>query len=114
VADVRMTELDRASVSPPVVVANRRTDASLIAASRRDPEAFEELFDRYWPGLHAFCCNRAGAAGEDVAVHGLTDGERDALVLWAWADLQYSEIAQALDVPLGTVRSPVPARLRLA
>lgn len=178
-----MTELHRAAASPPVAVVNRRTDASIIATSRRDPEAFEELFDRYWPALHAFCCSRAGAAGEDVAaetfrvafdkrdrydlghpdarawlygiatrllqhhfrrgrrqaaaversgrllappdgggaasdlerrllgpqvaaaVHGLTDGERDALLLWAWADLQYSEIAQALDVPLGTVRS---------
>jgi RNA polymerase sigma factor (sigma-70 family) len=178
-----MTEVRRASGSPQVVVVSRRTDASIIAASRQDPEAFEELFGRYWPALHAFCCSRAGAAGEDVAaetfrvafdkrgrydlgqpdgrawlygiairllqhhfrhgrrqaaaiersgrllphperggaasdlerrllgpevaaaVDGLSDEERDALLLWAWADLQYSEIAQALDVPLGTVRS---------
>jgi RNA polymerase sigma-70 factor, ECF subfamily len=180
---MHMTELHRASGAPLLVVANERTDACIIAASRRTPEAFEELFGRYWPALHEFCCARAGAAGEDVAaetfrvafdkrgcydlgypdarpwlygiatrllqhhfrhgrrqaaaiersgrllthpegagaasdlerrllgpdvaaaVHGLTDGERDALLLWAWADLQYSEIAQALDVPVGTVRS---------
>ena len=31
--------------------------------------------------------------------------ERDALLLHAWADLSYAEIAEALDVPIGTVRS---------
>jgi RNA polymerase sigma-70 factor, ECF subfamily len=31
--------------------------------------------------------------------------ERDVLLLYAWGDLDYSEIAQALDIPLGTVRS---------
>jgi RNA polymerase sigma-70 factor (ECF subfamily) len=31
------------------------------------PEVFEALFERYWPELHAFCCRRAGAAGEDLA-----------------------------------------------
>ena len=32
-------------------------------------------------------------------------GERDALLLYAWADLSYSAIAGVLDVPVGTVRS---------
>ena len=31
--------------------------------------------------------------------------ERDALLLFAWADLGYAEIATALEVPVGTVRS---------
>jgi RNA polymerase sigma-70 factor (ECF subfamily) len=31
--------------------------------------------------------------------------QRDALLLFAWAELSYEEIADALDVPLGTVRS---------
>jgi RNA polymerase sigma factor (sigma-70 family) len=31
--------------------------------------------------------------------------ERDALLLFAWADLAYAEIAAALEVPVGTVRS---------
>jgi RNA polymerase sigma-70 factor, ECF subfamily len=180
---MHITELHTVSGSAPPAAPAGPSDADIIAASRRDPEAFEELFDRYWPGLHAFCCSRAGAAGEDVAaetfrvafdkrarydlgypdarawlygiatrllqhhfrrgqrqaaaiersgrllqhpewggaaselerrllgpevaaaVDGLTDEERDALLLWAWADLQYSEIALALDVPVGTVRS---------
>jgi RNA polymerase sigma-70 factor (ECF subfamily) len=41
------------------------------------------------------------------ALHGLPAGDRDALLLFAWADLDYEQIAQALDVPLGTVRSRI-------
>jgi RNA polymerase sigma-70 factor (ECF subfamily) len=32
-------------------------------------------------------------------------GERDALLLLAWQDLSYAQIATALDIPIGTVRS---------
>jgi RNA polymerase sigma-70 factor, ECF subfamily len=35
----------------------------------------------------------------------LGSAELDILLLYAWADLSYAEIAQALDIPLGTVRS---------
>jgi RNA polymerase sigma factor (sigma-70 family) len=31
--------------------------------------------------------------------------ERDVLLLFAWADLGYAEIANALEIPVGTVRS---------
>ena len=31
--------------------------------------------------------------------------DRDIVLLFAWADLSYAEIAEALDVPIGTVRS---------
>ncbi|MEY2470086.1 MAG: hypothetical protein QOF21_2784, partial [Actinomycetota bacterium] len=41
------------------------------------------------------------------AIADLPDGERDALVLFAWEDLSYDEIAAALDVPVGTVRSRI-------
>ncbi len=41
------------------------------------------------------------------ALHGLPAGDRDALLLLAWADLDYEQIAQALGVPLGTVRSRI-------
>lgn len=39
--------------------------------------------------------------------------DRDALLLFAWADLSYSEIAEALDVPVGTVRSRLHRARRL-
>lgn len=35
----------------------------------------------------------------------LTAGDRDVLLLVAWADLSYAEVADALDLPVGTVRS---------
>lgn len=44
----------------------------------------------------------------------LSDGDRDTLLLFAWADLRYEEIAVALRVPVGTVRSRLNrARRRL-
>ena len=48
------------------------------------------------------------------AVADLPDGERDALLLYAWEELSYEEVAAALDVPVGTVRSRLNrARRRL-
>jgi len=169
-----------------------RSDAELVTASIRDPDAFTELFQRHWDDLYRFCVHRAGAAGEDIAAEafrvafdrrlrydaryadarpwlfgiaanlirdhfrsarredhkrarsaaldarsggetdlgalerqllgpqlaaalaGIPAGDRDALLLLAWADLDYEQIGQALDVPLGTVRSRIHrARRRL-
>jgi RNA polymerase sigma-70 factor (ECF subfamily) len=39
------------------------------------------------------------------ALASLTEGDRDALLLYAWADLSYEEVGQALAIPTGTVRS---------
>ena len=48
------------------------------------------------------------------AVAELPAGERDALLLYVWEDLGYDEIATALGVPVGTVRSRLNrARRRL-
>lgn len=41
------------------------------------------------------------------ALQGIPATDRDALLLLAWADLDYEQIAQALGVPLGTVRSRI-------
>jgi RNA polymerase sigma-70 factor (ECF subfamily) len=169
-----------------------RSDAELLTASIRDPDAFTELFHRHWDDLYRFCLHRAGSAGEDIAAEAFrvafdrrvrydaryadarpwlfgiaanvlrehfrsarreehkrarsaaldgpsareTDlgelerqllgpdlaaalqdipaGDRDALLLLAWADLDYEQIGQALDIPLGTVRSRIHrARRRL-
>lgn len=49
-----------------------------------------------------------------AAIAALPEGERDALVLHAWEQLSYDDIARALDIPLGTVRSRLNrARTRL-
>jgi RNA polymerase sigma-70 factor (ECF subfamily) len=56
---------------------------------------------------------RAGAAIADALMR-LPAGERDVLLLFAWADLRYEEIAIALRIPIGTVRSRLHrARQRL-
>lgn len=48
------------------------------------------------------------------AIAGLPDGERDALTLYVWEGLGYDEIADALGIPVGTVRSRLNrARLTL-
>ncbi len=57
---------------------------------------------------------RAGAAALDArllfprvadAIDALPDGEREALLLFAWEDLSYQSVAEALELPIGTVRS---------
>jgi RNA polymerase sigma factor (sigma-70 family) len=40
-----------------------------------------------------------------AALEGLSPLERETLLLYAWADLSYDEIAEALAIPVGTVRS---------
>jgi RNA polymerase sigma-70 factor (ECF subfamily) len=42
-----------------------------------------------------------------VALAALPAGDRDALLLLAWARLDYEQISLALDIPVGTVRSRI-------
>ena len=39
------------------------------------------------------------------AIEALPDDEREALLLFAWEELPYQSMAEALDLPIGTVRS---------
>lgn len=49
-----------------------------------------------------------------AALEGIPAADRDALLLMAWADLDYEQIAHALGIPTGTVRSRIHrARQRL-
>jgi RNA polymerase sigma factor (sigma-70 family) len=49
------------------------------------------------------------------ALASLEDRDRDALLLLAWGELSYDEIADALAIPLGTVRSRIHrARARVS
>jgi RNA polymerase sigma factor (sigma-70 family) len=41
------------------------------------------------------------------ALSSLAEADREALLLLAWAELDYQEIARALDIPVGTVRSRI-------
>ncbi|MBM9503602.1 sigma-70 family RNA polymerase sigma factor [Streptomyces sp. KK5PA1] len=47
----------------------------------------------------------ASGAALAAALRGLNDRDRHVLLLIAWADFSYEEVAAALAIPLGTVRS---------
>jgi RNA polymerase sigma factor (sigma-70 family) len=50
----------------------------------------------------------------EAALAGLDADQRDVLLLYAWAELSYEEIASSLAIPIGTVRSRLArARARL-
>jgi RNA polymerase sigma-70 factor, ECF subfamily len=49
-----------------------------------------------------------------AALAGLSAGDRDVLLMVAWADLSYAEVSAALHIPVGTVRSRLHrARIRI-
>jgi RNA polymerase sigma factor (sigma-70 family) len=59
-------------------------------------------------------CAESDARAVAAGMAGLTAKERDVLLLFAWAGLGYEEISDALDIPVGTVRSRLNrARTRL-
>ena len=77
----------------------RRLDATarLVDTSTTAPDLFSEVdarldASRLWADVAA-------------AIATLPQGERDALLLFAWEGMPYDQIAAALDVPVGTVRS---------
>jgi RNA polymerase sigma-70 factor, ECF subfamily len=69
------------------------------------------------PAERAVASADAGALWPRVvdAIGALPEAERQVLLLFAWEELSYDEIAQALGVPAGTVRSRLSrGRARLA
>jgi len=94
-----------------LLLKHRRAEARRLRASAR-MAADGERTDR-----------RAGAVALDArllfprvadAIAALPDDEREALLLFAWEELPYQSVAEALDLPIGTVRSRLNrARARL-
>lgn len=73
----------------------RRTETRQLRAYARagvDSAAAADPAERPDPNLAA-------------ALGALKPADRETLLLLAWADLEYEQIAEALDVPVGTVRS---------
>src|SRR5262245_1422104 len=84
-----------------LLLKHRRAEARRLLASARMAAA--ESTDR-----------RASAAALDArllfprvadAIGALPDDEREALLLFAWEELSYQSMAEALELPIGTVRS---------
>src|SRR5881296_357811 len=94
-----------------LLLKHRRGEARRLRASARMAAA-DEAADR-----------RASAGALDArllfprvadAIEALPDGEREALLLFAWEDLSYQSVAEAFELPIGTVRSRLNrARRRL-
>ena len=114
----RTFDVSRASALPwlygigsNVLLKHRRDEARRLRASARMAAA-DWAPDR-----------RAGAAALDArllfprvadAIESLPETEREALLLFAWEELPYESVAEALELPIGTVRSRLNrARARL-
>ena len=76
-----------------------------LAAGEVAPPVIDDAIDR----------RDAGALRRDLALAlaSLRRRDRDVLLLTAWADLSYEQIAAVLDIPLGTVRSRLHRARRL-
>ena len=109
-------EFERSDARPWLfgIVANlsrrhRRTEARRLRAYARldvAPTPVTDIDARV--DAHALGSRLAGA------LRAIPGRDRDALLLFAWADLSYEEIGDALGIPIGTVRSRISrARTRL-
>ena len=97
-------------ISSPSTAAVRRVASTRPHGSSRQRAPIDDIGDRVdslldaadlWPHVAD-------------AITDLPEVERDVLILFVWEDLSYGEIADALDVPAGTVRSRLNrARMRM-
>ena len=111
-------ELDHADARPWLL----GVATNLIRSHLRSRERGRRAVERLDPASCADHADEAVGRAEAAllgpalvrALDGIPAGDRDALLLMAWNDLSYGEVAEALDIPLGTVRSRISrARLRL-
>lgn len=77
---------------------NRRTEERRLRAYARVPADFESAPDESGDHLDS----RVSAALLE-----LSHEERNLILLLTWADLTYEQLADALDLPVGTIRSRV-------
>jgi RNA polymerase sigma factor (sigma-70 family) len=81
---------------------HRRSEARQLRAlaAAREPES--DTFADAASGRIDAGASRARLA---AALEQLDEYDREALLLYAWAELKYEEVAEALGIPVGTVRS---------
>jgi RNA polymerase sigma factor (sigma-70 family) len=91
----------------------RSEERQLRAYARCGADPLVDLLD----GVPARVDARRSGPRLAAALADLSAGEREVVLLYAWAELSYDEIAVALELPVGTVRSRLSrgrARLRHA
>ncbi|MEV5409519.1 RNA polymerase sigma factor [Thermopolyspora sp. NPDC052614] len=89
-------------IASKLIAGHRRTEVRrLQALARQAPEPDDTFEER--------CAERVSAQRLRprlaAALAALSAGERNLLLLVAWAELSYEDAATALDIPIGTVRS---------
>ncbi|MEV8514189.1 RNA polymerase sigma factor [Dactylosporangium sp. NPDC051484] len=82
---------------------HRRTEGARLRAIARHGEPPGE--DGHAERVADEVTARAARAALAAALRGLSAGDRDVLLLIAWGGLSYDEVADALNIPAGTVRS---------
>jgi RNA polymerase sigma-70 factor (ECF subfamily) len=86
-----------------LIARHRRAEMRRIKATARlvSTQAGDSVADRVAADVDA----RERWPSVAGAIAALPDGERDALLLLVWEELSYDDIASALQIPVGTVRS---------
>jgi RNA polymerase sigma-70 factor (ECF subfamily) len=76
-----------------------------VAYNRALASSFADITDDLADRVSAEVTARAAHGRLSAALAGLSTGDRDVLLLVAWGELSYVEVACALNIPVGTVRS---------
>lgn len=82
---------------------HRRTELRAYRALART--GVDPVAESYAEAVEGQISARAARGPLAAALRGLSDADRHVLLLVAWADLSYDEVAAALGIPVGTVRS---------
>ena len=86
-----------------VIGKHRRAEVRMLRAFART--GLDPVADGHSDRVDSQVCAAAVQRDLAAALAGLPAGDRDVLLLIAWADLSYEETAAALRIPVGTVRS---------
>jgi RNA polymerase sigma-70 factor (ECF subfamily) len=98
------------------LIRNRGRRIERFGRAMKELWASETSHEDQSPDLVARAADEERMATLLAAIKRLPRAEQEVLALYAWADLTYGEIAEALEVPIGTVRSRLArarAHLRL-
>ena len=90
-------------IAAKVMGKHRRAEVRMLRAFART--GIDPVADGHADRIDSRVCAAAVQRDLAAALAGLSAGDRDVLLLIAWADLSYEETAAALRIPVGTVRS---------
>ena len=88
-----------------LIANHRRAERRRLAALKRDSNRREHANGEHADDVVNRATAQALTAQLADGLAALKTRDREVLLLHAWGELSYAEIAEALDVPIGTVRS---------